>query len=163
MKNSRPLSFPTGTRPVCGDTIAVAVLIQICVMNLADYSVEKLPWNNSNDTLPMWIGNTIYFLSDRNYTMNLFAYNTDTKQIKQLTHHDDFDIMTASAGPDAIVYEQAGYIYLVDAKSGKAQKLNIEVTGDLPWARPQFKKVASMIRNCGALADWSSGSVRSAW
>src|SRR6266478_3592011 len=119
----------------------------ISVMNLADYSVEKLPWNNSNDTLPMWIGNTIYFLSDRDHTMNLFSYRVDSKQVTQLTHHDDFDIMTASAGPDAIVYEQAGYIYLVDAKSGKAQKLDIQVTGDLPWARPQFKKVVSLIRN----------------
>ncbi len=119
----------------------------ISVMNLSDYSVEKLPWSNSNDTLPMWIGNTVYFLSDRDHTMNLFAYSGDTKQVKQLTHHNDFDIMTASAGSDAVVYEQAGYIYLVDAKTEKAQRLDIEVTGDLPWARPQFKKVVSMIRN----------------
>jgi tricorn protease len=119
----------------------------ILLMNLSDYSIEKLPWDNSNDSSPMWLGNTIYFLSDRNFVTNLFAYNIATKQVKQLTHHDDFDIMTASAGADAIVYEQAGYIYLVDAASGKAQRLNIEVTGDLPWARPQFKKVASMIRN----------------
>jgi tricorn protease len=117
------------------------------VMNLANYSVEKLPWTDSNDSLPMWIGNTIYFLSDRNFTTNLFAYNESTKQVTQLTHHDDFDIMTASAGADAIVYEQAGYIYLVDAKTNKSQKLDIQVTGDLPWARPQFKKVISMIRN----------------
>ncbi len=55
--------------------------------------------------------------------------------------------MTAAAGPDAIVYEQAGYIHLVDTKTGKAQQLNIEVNGDLPWAQPQFKKVASMIRS----------------
>jgi tricorn protease len=119
----------------------------ILVMNLADYSVEKLPWTNSNDTLPMWIGNTIYFLSDRNHTMNLFSCQLGAKRVTQLTHHDDFDVRTASAGPDAIVYEQAGFIYLVDPGSGKAQKLNIEVTGDLPWARPQFKKVVSMIRN----------------
>ena len=119
----------------------------ISVMNLSDYSVEKLPWNNSNDTLPMWIGNTIYFLSDRDHTMNLFAYSGDTKEVKQLTHHNDFDIMTASAGSDAVVYEQAGYIYLVDAKTERAQRLDIEVTGDLPWARPQFKKVVTMIRN----------------
>lgn len=119
----------------------------IAVMNLADYSVQKLPWTNSNDSFPMWVGNTIYFLSDRNHTVNLFAYRTDTKQLTQVTHHDDFDVMTASAGADAVVYEQAGYIYLVDTKSGKSQKLDIEVTGDLPWARPQFKKVASMIRN----------------
>ena len=118
----------------------------IVVMNLSDHSIEKLPWNNSNDTLPMWIGNTIYFLSDRNHTTNLFAYSGDTKQVKQLTNHDDFDIMTASAGLDAIVYEQAGYIYLVDAKTSKAQRLDVQITGDLPWARPQFKKVVSMIR-----------------
>ena len=48
----------------------------IRVMNLADYSVEKLPWQNSNDTAPMWIGNTIYFLSDRDFTVNLYSYNT---------------------------------------------------------------------------------------
>ena len=119
----------------------------ISIVNLADYSVQKLPWTNSNDSFPMWVGNTIYFLSDRNHTVNLFSYRTDTKQLTQVTHHEDFDVMTASAGADAVVYEQAGYIYLVDAKSGKSQKLDIEVTGDLPWARPQFKKVASMIRN----------------
>ena len=119
----------------------------ISVINLSDHSVQKLPWTNSNDSFPMWIGNTIYFISDRNHTANLFAYRTDTKQLTQISHHEDFDVMTASAGADAVVYEQAGYIYLVDAKSGKPQKLNIEVTGDLPWARPQFKKVASMIRN----------------
>src|SRR5204862_8299051 len=62
-------------------------------------------------------------------------------------HHDDFDIMTASAGSDAVVYEQAGYIYLIEASCEKPQRLNIQVAGDFPWARPQFKKVASMIRN----------------
>lgn len=119
----------------------------VMVMNLADHSVEKLPWTNSNDTLPMWIGNTIYFLSDRNFTVNLFGYNTDTHQVKQLTQHSDFDVMTASAGADALVYEQAGYIYLFDPKTAKAQKLDIQVKADFPWARPQFKKVISMIRN----------------
>src|SRR2546425_2286401 len=131
----------------------------ISVMNLTDYSVEKLPWTNSNDTLPMWLGNTIYFLSDRDHTVNLFAYSSDTKQVKQLTHYDDFDIMTASAGADAIVYEQAGYIYLVDASTGKPQRLKIEVKGDFPWARPQFKKVVSMIRN----ATLSPTGVRAAF
>jgi tricorn protease len=117
------------------------------LLNLADNSVEKLPWTNSNDSLPMWIGNTIYFLSDRNHTTNLFAYNVGNKQITQLTRHDDFDIMTASAGADAIVYEQAGYIHIVDSASGKARRLDIDVAGDFPWARPQLKKVVSMIRN----------------
>lgn len=119
----------------------------IRVINLADYAVEKLPWTDSNDTNPMWVGNNIYFLSDRNHTVNLFAYNTDTKRVTQVTQHDDFDVMNASASSDAIAYEQAGYIYLFDTKSAQARKLNIEVSGDLPWARSQFKKVAPMIRS----------------
>jgi len=131
----------------------------ISIMTLSDNSVQKLPWTNSNDSSPMWVGNTIYFLSDRNHTTNLFACKLEAKQATQISHHDDFDVMTASAGPDAVVYEQAGYIYLVEAKSGKPQKLNIEVTGDLPWARPQFKKVASMIRN----ATLSPSGVRAAF
>jgi len=119
----------------------------ISVMNLADHAVTKLPWKDSNDSYPEWIGNTVYFLSDRNFTTNLFSYNADTKELKQLTRHDDFDIANATAGPDAVVYEQAGYIHLVDAKSGQSRQLNIEVTGDLPWARAGYKRVASMIRS----------------
>ncbi len=119
----------------------------IRVMNLSDYSVEKLPWTDSNDTDPMWVGNTVYFLSDRNNTVNLFSYSLDTKAVQQLTRHDDYDIMSASAGPDAIVYEQAGYIHLFDLKTGQSRRLTIEISADLPWARPQFKKVAAMIRN----------------
>src|SRR3989454_3479184 len=55
--------------------------------------------------------------------------------------------MSASAGPDAIAYEQAGYIYLLDTRTAQSRRLNIEATGDLPWARAQFKKVAGMIRS----------------
>ncbi len=131
----------------------------ITILNTADNSIEKLPWTNSNDSQPMWVGNTIYFLSDRNHTTNLFSYRTDTKQLTQFTRHDDFDVMTASSGPDAVVYEQAGYIHLVDTRSGRAQKLDIQVTGDLPWTRPQFKRVAGMIRN----ATLSPTGVRAAF
>jgi tricorn protease len=119
----------------------------ISVMRLADYSVEKLPWTDSNDSYPMWIGNTVYFVSDRNFTANLFSYTAGAKEVKQLTQHDDFDIMNASAGADAIVYEQAGDIHLYDVKTGQSHRVHVEVTGDFPWARPQFKRVAGMIRS----------------
>ncbi|MGH9346100.1 MAG: S41 family peptidase, partial [Vicinamibacterales bacterium] len=119
----------------------------IRVIDLENYSVETLPWTDSNDSSPMWVGDIVYFLSDRTGTTNLFSYDTRTRQVAQLTRHDDFDIMSASAGPDAIVYEQAGYIHLVDTATRKAQRLSIEVTADFPWARPQMKKVAAMIRS----------------
>src|SRR5688572_22786589 len=118
----------------------------IRIINLADHSVEKLPWQNSNDSDPMWVGNTVYFLSDRNFTTNLFAYRTDSRELTQLTRHDDFDIKNASAGAGAIVYEQGGYVHLLDIATGRSNRVEIQVVGDFPWARPQFKRVASMIR-----------------
>src|SRR5262249_51513729 len=108
---------------------------------------------------PMWLANTIYFLSDRNHTVNLFAYHLDTRKLTQLTSHEDFDIMSASAGSDAIVYEQAGYIYLLDTKTGQSRRLNIEVTGDFACARPNVKKFAGMIRS----ASLSPTGVRAAF
>jgi len=131
----------------------------IWIMNLADYSVEKLPRANSNDSDPMWIGNTVYFISDRNFTANLFAYHLDTKKTDQLTNHSDFDVMNASAGTDAIVYEQAGYVHLYDVKTGQSKRLDIDVKGDLPWARSQMKKVAGMVRS----ASLSPTGVRAAF
>ncbi|MEO8337182.1 MAG: PDZ domain-containing protein [bacterium] len=117
------------------------------IIDLASHAVEKLPWQNSNDRNAMWIGNTVYFLSDRTGIANLYSYDVGTKAVKQLTRHDDSDIMNASADADAIVYEQAGYVHLFDLKSGQTKRLAIDVVGDFPWARPQFKRVASMIRD----------------
>ncbi|MEP7087960.1 MAG: PDZ domain-containing protein [Gemmatimonadota bacterium] len=131
----------------------------IRIINLASLAEEKIPWNDSNDTDPMWIGNLLYFLSDRDGTNNLYAQNLDTKQLTQLTHHRDFDIMSASAGADAIAYEQAGYVHLLDIKAGAARQLDIVATGDFPWARPQLKRVASLITG----ASLSPTGVRAAF
>ncbi|HEX3865498.1 MAG TPA: PDZ domain-containing protein, partial [Gemmatimonadaceae bacterium] len=111
----------------------------IQIMNVADHSVTKLPWTNSNDSDPMWIGETVYFLSDRDGTVNLYSWRSGAKSITQLTHHQDFDIMNASAGPDAIVYEQAGYVHLLDIKDGQDRQLAINATGDFPWTRPRLE------------------------
>lgn len=118
----------------------------IRVMTLADHAVTKLPWTDSNDHDPMWIGNTIYFISDRDNVSNLFSYRTDTKAVKKLTNFTDFDVMNASAGPDAIVFEQGGYVHLFDIASGQARRLAITVRGDMPWARTGVRSVASAIR-----------------
>ena len=119
----------------------------IRIFDLSRNAVENLPWKDSNDHDPLWIGSGVYFLSDRGGTTNLFSYSTDTKQLKQVTHHVDFDVMNASGDGDAIVYEQGGYVHLLDLKSGQSRQLAINVVGDFPWARAQFKRVAGMIRD----------------
>jgi tricorn protease len=108
---------------------------------LATSKIEKLPRDNSNDYNPMWIGNKVYFLSDRSGPITLFAYDNATKKVAPLIQNTGLDIKSASAGPDAIVYEQFGALNLFDLKSGKTKKLNITVTGDIASVRPKFEKI----------------------
>ncbi len=120
---------------------------KIWIANLADSSVEEIPRQNSNDFTPMWIENKIYFLSDRTYPVTLYAFDTATKRVTQAINNTGLDIKSASAGPDAIVYEQFGSLNLYDLKSGKAAKVNITLNGDLPSVRPRYERVAGRILN----------------
>jgi tricorn protease len=121
----------------------------VWIANLSDSSVEKLPRTDSNDFNPMWVSNKIYFLSDRNGPVTLFAYDTGTKKVAQAIQHNGLDIKAAAAGPDAIVYEQFGSLNLYDLKSGKTTKVNVSITGDMLSVRPKFEKVGNRIFNSG--------------
>ena len=117
----------------------------IWVARLSDSAIEKLPRENSNDRYPMWIGDKIYFISDRAGAVGLFAYDTKSKKVEQVIKNDGLDIKSASAGPGVIAYEQFGSISLYDVKSGKATKVNIRVEDDLLSVRPRFEKVGNRI------------------
>jgi tricorn protease len=121
----------------------------LTIIRLNDYSTEKIPQppGRCNDTDPMWIGNTIYFRSDRNGEFNIFSYDPKSKAVKQLTNLTDFPVLAASAGGGQIIYEQAGYLHVLDPRSGKSTKLTIGVTADLVETRPRFVKGFRFIRN----------------
>ena len=120
----------------------------IWIAKLADSTIEKLPRENSNDKCPMWVGDKIYFLSDRNGgAVSLFSYDTASKKVEQVVGNSGLDIKYASAGGGAIVYEQFGTIYTLDAGSRNPQKVDIRVAGDFPGVRPRFEKVGGRISN----------------
>jgi len=118
------------------------------IIRLGDYSLEKIPQPDGrcNDTDPMWIENTIYFRSDRNGEFNIFSYDPRSKAMKQLTNHADFPVMAASAGGGRIIYEQAGYLNMMDPRSGKSSRLTVGVTADLVETRPRYVKGFRYIR-----------------
>jgi tricorn protease len=122
----------------------------IWIANVADSKIERIPRENSNDFNPMWLGNTIYFLSDRNGPVSLFAYDVSTKQITEAVKNDGLDFKSASAGPDAIVIEQFGALKLFDIASRQIQTVRVNLAGDFPELRTQFVKVdPKRIRNRG--------------
>jgi tricorn protease len=121
----------------------------IWVADLADSHIEKVPRDDSNDFNPMWVGDRVYFLSDRNGPFTLFAYDTTSKTVTQILANDGLDIKSASAGPDGIAYEQFGSLHIFDPQSGRERKLDIHVPGDLAEVRPRFVKVAKSIQKAG--------------
>ena len=118
---------------------------RVWIANLTDLNLEQVPRETSNDGNPMWVGNKIYFLSDRNGPFTLFAYDLKDKKVEQSLPSNGADIKSASAGPGAIVYEQFGSLSLFDPATGKAKQVAITVPADLPNVRPHFKKVENEI------------------
>lgn len=119
----------------------------IWIFDLASHEVETPPWEDSRDIEPVWIGETVYFLSDRDWAMNVWSYDTRSKKLEQITQFADYDIKSMDAGGGAIVFEQAGYLHLLDPATKRHRQLNITVKGDFPWLVPQWKDVANRITN----------------
>lgn len=123
-------------------------MTKIWLGNVSDSSVEEIPRAASNDFTPMWIGDKIYFLSDRNNrNVSLYSFDTKTKKVAEAIDNKGLDLKSASAGAGIIAYEQFGSINLFDPKSGKANRVNIALNGDLPSVRPRYEKVAPRIAN----------------
>jgi len=119
----------------------------VYVVDLKTLQLEKVPRENSNDDNPVWIGDKIYFLSDRNGANTLFSYDTKSKAVERLIENKGLDLKSISAGPDGIVYEQFGGIYVYDLQSKKTRHVEIRLSGDLPATRPHWEKVADKIQN----------------
>jgi len=135
----------------------------IWIADLKDSHVERVPRENSNDFNPMWVGDTVYFLSDRNGAISLFAYDTKTKQVSEAIKNDGLDFKSASAGPGAIVVEQFGRLKLYDLGTHETRTVNVRVEGDFPQVRPHFVKVdAKRIRNFG-ISPSGARAVMEAW
>ncbi len=122
---------------------------RIWLYNFDDCEVAQIPQPDSrcNDTDPMWIGQHVYFRSDRNGEFNLFSFDLKTKETEQLTEFDDFPIVGAAAGDGVIIYEQAGQLHIFDATSQSNRTLKIGVAAELLESRPRYVKGAKYIRN----------------
>ena len=114
----------------------------VWVYDPASKKIENVTNNVSQDIFPMWIGEEIFFISDRDRTMNLFVYNTATKKTEKVTNYTDYDIKFPSTNGEVIVYEQGGYIFKFDPRTRKAEKVSITLNSESIYARKEMKNVA---------------------
>ena len=105
--------------------------------------VTNVTNNVAQDIFPMWIGDEIFFASDRDMTMNLFVYNTKTGQTEKVTNYTDYDVKFPSSDGNTIVYEHGGYLYRLDPKTRQSEQIHITLNGENVYARTEQKHVAN--------------------
>ena len=116
-------------------------------------TVENITNNRAQDIFPMWVGDEIYFLSDRDRTMNLFVYDTKTKTTSKVTDFTEYDIKFPSTNGQLIVFENAGYIYRFDPAAKKAEKVSITLASDHVYARNEIKNGGGYMRGASLSPD----------
>ncbi len=119
----------------------------IWIVDLKTYELVSPPWTDSKDVDPVWVGNTVYFISDRDGVANVWAFDTKASKLWQVTKFTDFDVKALDSGAGAVVFEQAGYIHELDPKSDKEHIVRISATGDFPWMMPRWTDVTGRMTN----------------
>ncbi len=117
----------------------------IWIYDFASGQMENITNHPAQDIMPMWAGDKIYFCSDRDRIMNLFAYDLKTKQVTKVTNYTEYDVKFPSLGTDAIAYENGGYIYLYDLKTGKSNKVSITIADDMVSGRNEMVDASKYI------------------
>lgn len=117
---------------------------ELWIYDFASKETTRLTEDQAQDVFPMWKGDRIYFVSERdeNRQLNLFVYDLNTKQTRQLTQFVDFGVKFPSLGDNAIVFENGGYIYRFDLATEKAEKVPIEIHEDLAIGRNGLRDVS---------------------
>jgi tricorn protease len=125
---------------------------EVWTYNLDANTSEQLTNDRATDNQPVWVGDHIYFVSDREYTLNLYRYVSGAEP-EQVTGFDEFDVLWPSAGPAAVVYENGGYLYRFDPATGSSAQLEIEVRGDRVGLMPRYVDASEFIESADVSPD----------
>jgi len=117
----------------------------LVILNLTDQTEKLLPDESAIDIQPLWLGNTIYFLSDRDRTSNIWSYTPGSGELKQVTDYTGSDIKWVSGFGNRLAFERDGYLHLLDLSSNDSRQLAITIIADFPWAETKWEDVTKSI------------------
>ncbi|MBR2648991.1 MAG: PD40 domain-containing protein [Sediminibacterium sp.] len=120
----------------------------LIILDLATQAETLLPNNRTIDIQPVWIGDNIYFLSDRDGGVaNIWSYNTNTKAVTAITSFKGADVKWLSGNGKKLVYEREGFLHTIDLTGNNNKQLAINVVGDFPWAAPRWENIGRRIES----------------
>lgn len=118
----------------------------LVVLNLTDQSEKLLPHPSTFDIQPLWLGDQIYFLSDRDWISNIWSYNPSSGEVKQITKFTGSDIKWLGGYGSKLVFERDGYLHVLDLASTESKQLSININADFPWAETKWEDVTKSAR-----------------
>jgi tricorn protease len=124
----------------------------LVLLDLETLDEVLLPNERSMDIHPVWIGDRVYFLSDRDWVSNVWSYHVGTGALEQVTRFTDVDVKTLAGHGNVLVFEQDGWIHQLDSATGAVGKLDVTIRGDFPWAMPRWVDVSRSIREAALSA-----------
>jgi tricorn protease len=110
----------------------------VAVVSTANWERRTAPWQGERQMAPVWMDGVVYYMSERDWASNVWSWNPQTGEEKQLTTHADFDVKSLGAGYGVVVYEQGGYLHELNPATGATRQLEIRVAADLIWSRPRW-------------------------
>ena len=119
----------------------------LVMLNVNSLEEERITHEGSTDTHPVWMGDHIYFVSDRDWAYNVWSYHPQSGDLEQLTHFVGAEVKNLSGNAGTLVFEQDGRIHTLDPSSGSSRALNIEVVGDFPWSETRWEDVSPRATN----------------
>ena len=117
------------------------------IYNFTKGTSERITDFKGTDQIPSWYKDKIYFASDRDLTLNIYSFDTNTKETKQLTHHSEFDVMWPSGDNGQIAYENGGQLYKLNLETGKEERIVVNINFDNPNILPYYKNVKDDIHS----------------
>jgi len=127
----------------------------VVLFNLKKLTAENITANTATDGKPAWCKNKIYYVSDvdANKRRNIWEYDLATKTRRQITKFTDVDINHMSSGPDDLVFEAGGKLYLLHLASDQYEEVKISVVTDYASLMPHAENVGSRVVNAELSPD----------
>ncbi len=117
--------------------------LPIWILNMGNKELIRTPQADKERHLdPVWLDGKVYYLSERDFLKNIWSFDPATGEEKQITFFKKFDVISLDATEDAIVFEKEGYLHLLNPSSNETQQLEINVAGDMNFARPRWETVS---------------------
>lgn len=117
----------------------------LTILDLNTLDEVRLPNERTTDRYPVWMGGKIYFVSDRDWAMNVWSYDVASQATEQVTHFADAEVKWLTGGPGGLIFEQDGWLHTLDPATGQSQRLDITVQGDFPWAETRWEDVSDRV------------------